>query len=103
MVDGNMDGVGFPILVDNIIRDRGVLFMWISTGWCIVDNKDKYYYYSASLWWALGFWIAKFLLCCHHALGAGQGHAINAGGYHAVDADDRKVVLTCGEENNSEG
>ncbi len=39
MVDGNMDGVGFPILVDNIIRDWGVLYVWISTGWCIVENN----------------------------------------------------------------
>ena len=67
-------------------------------------RQDKQYHYSASLLGALGFQMSEVLMCCQHAVGAGQGHAVNAGDNHAVGATDRKVVMTCAcDENYNSG
>jgi hypothetical protein len=42
-------------------------------------------------------------LLCHHAVYADRGHAVSAGRNHAVEADDRNVVLSGSENNNSKG
>ncbi len=42
-------------------------------------------------------------LLCHHTVYADRGHAVSAGHNHAVEADDRNVLISGSENNNSKG